>query len=518
VLLLRPQGVEVLPKHLSARLLPGARVQSKEARGQSVGCGPGEQADRALVVVSLLFHARPWVSDQRGLSAKEQLFDLVVESSLDIAIFTIDADGKTTSWNVGAERLFGYSEAEMLGASADAIFTKEDRAAGVPEREKSAAATFGRALDERWHQRKDGSRFWASGLLMTLRGANPGFAKIARDRTEQHLARERLRENEQRFRLLATSIPQLVFLTRPDGSRTWPSPQWIIFTGMSFEESLGFGWLDAVHPEDREATERAWIEAREKGEYYVEHRVQRARDKAYLWHQTRAKPLENAAASDWVGTMTDIDDLRGLQSRQHVLMAELQHRTRNLLAVVQSIANQTLRTSRSLEVFGSQFGSRLQALSRVQSLLARVEDQAIDLHALVAAELAAHDHADPAESSKVTVGGPSVALPASAAQALGLALHELATNAVKYGALAQPNGKLAVTWTLAEEHPAATVALEWHESGVSMQNSGPPKRKGYGSKLIEEALPYQLGAKTKLDFQADGVRCAIVVPIQRGTM
>jgi two-component sensor histidine kinase len=193
-------------------------------------------------------------------------------------------------------------------------------------------------------------------------------------------------------------------------------------------------------------------------------------------------------------------------------MAELQHRTRNLLSVVQSIANQTIRSSSSLQAFGAQFGSRLRALSRVQSLLARVEDQVIDLHALVNAELAAHSEND-LTSGKIKVGGPAVALPPTAAQALGLALHELATNAVKYGALAQPTGKLEVTWELKAGKPTSEIVLEWRESGVSMPPSTSPKRKGYGSELIERALPYQLRAKTDLEFGPDGVRCAILVPI-----
>lgn len=443
--------------------------------------------------------------------SKEELFELVVGSSIDFAIFTVDPNGTTTTWNEGAERLFGYTEDEMLGRSADIIFIQEDRAAAAPEKERSDARAHGRAADERWHRRKDGSRFWASGLMMPLKVANAGFVKITRDRTEQHIAGERLRENEQRFRLLATSIPQLVFLTRPGGDRTWPSPQWIAFTGLSFEASLGLGWLDAVHPDDREATQNAWHQARSKGEYYIEHRVRRRADGEYLWHQTRAKPLEgeSGASSDWVGTMTDINDLRGLQGRQNVLMAELQHRTRNLLSVVQSVANQTIRSSSSLEGFGIQFGSRLRALSRVQSLLAKVEDQVIDLHALVTAELAAHSEEE-IPSAKIKVAGPSVALPPTAAQALGLALHELATNAVKYGALAQPTGKLEVTWELRAKQPTAEIALEWRESGVSL---GAPTRKGYGSELIERALPYQLNAKTRLEFGPDGVRCAIVAPI-----
>jgi PAS domain S-box-containing protein len=445
---------------------------------------------------------------------KEELFELVVQSSSDFAIFTMDANGITTSWNLGAERLFGYAADEMLGRTGDVLFIPEDRAKGASEKERSEARANGRAADERWHERKDGSRFWASGLLMPLRGGDAGFVKITRDRTEQHQSSERLLKSEQRFRLLATSVPQLVFLTRADGDRTWASPQWIAFTGLGFEASLGLGWLEAVHADDREATQRAWQEARLKGEYYIEHRVRREGDGEYLWHQTRAKPLEgeSGASSDWVGTMTDIDDLRGLQSRQTVLMAELQHRTRNLLSVVQSIANQTLRSSSTLEGFGTEFGSRLRALSRVQSLLARVEDQVIDLHALVTAELAAHSDSE-LTSTKIKVAGPPVALPPTAAQALGLALHELTTNAVKYGALAQPTGKLEVTWELKAKKRSAEIALEWRESGVSMPAVGSPKRRGYGSELIERALPYQLSAKTQLEFGPDGVRCAILVPI-----
>jgi PAS domain S-box-containing protein len=441
-----------------------------------------------------------------------ELFERIVESATDFAIFAMDPNGAVTSWNVGAERLFGYVEGEIIGHSADVIFTPEDRAAGAPEDERRRARADGRAEDDRWHVRKDGSRFWASGLLMPLEGSAAGFVKIARDRTERHRAEERLRESEERFRLLATSIPQLVFLSRPDGARTWPSPQWIDFTGLGFEDSLGLGWLDAIHPDDREVTLRRWAEAAASGEYRVEHRIRRRADGGYRWHQTRARPLDagdGTEEGEWVGTMTDVHDLRSAQDQQRVLVAELHHRTRNLLAVVQSIALQTLRTSASLEGFGDEFESRLQALSRVQRLLALADREAVDLRTLVEAELEAHGDGDP---GKVRVEGPPVALPAGHAQTLALALHELATNAVKYGAFRQPAGRLAVTWAV--EGAGRRVLIEWREGGVPMTEATRPRRKGYGTELIEHALPYQLGAKTRLEFGADGVRCAIVVPVE----
>src|SRR4051812_27088871 len=112
------------------------------------------------------------MGDKRGSvdpeCTKAQLFELMIESITDFAIFTTDPIGTTTSWNIGAERLFGFGESEIVGLTADVIFTAEDRQKGVPDQERSLAQREGRANDERWHQRKDGSRFWASGLMMPL--------------------------------------------------------------------------------------------------------------------------------------------------------------------------------------------------------------------------------------------------------------------------------------------------------------------------------------------------------------
>lgn len=452
-------------------------------------------------------------------SENESLFKVIVESATDFAIYTTDTAGIVTSWNIGAQRLFGHSETEIVGSSGDVVFIPEEQALGVPADERIRAARDGRASDDRWHQRKDGSRFWASGLLMPLRDHREGFVKIARDRTELFQATERLRENEERFRILATSIPQLVFRTRPDGARTWGSPQWIEFTGLSLDDSLAAGWMDAVHPDDLLLTVEGWEKARETGEYHVEHRIRRAADGAWRWHQTRARPVDQSDldGSDWVGTMTDIDDLRSMKDRQQMMMAELQHRTRNLLAVVQSIASQTLRNCHSIAAFGAEFSDRLQALSRVQTIVAQTEHGEVDLRTLVTAELQAHADAGP-DSDKIRIDGPPVALPAMSAQAFGLALHELATNAFKYGALTHPSGKLQVRWTVETAGDArdgtSQVTLEWEETGVHIKQAGGPERRGYGTELIERALPYQLHAKTRLEFRPDGVFCEIAVPLR----
>jgi len=450
--------------------------------------------------------------DQGNVIDREELFQLLVESAIDFAIFTTDGDGLVTSWNGGGEHLMGYAEDEIVGQSADVIFSAEDRAAGKPTAERTQALREGRAQDERWHLRKDGSRFWGSGLMMPLHGGN-GFVKIMRDRTAHWLAETQLAESEERFRTLAVNIPALVFRTWPDGSRTWGSPQWEVYTGLTDEQSHGSGWLEAVHPDDCDATAEAWRDAVQSGFYRVEHRLRRRLDGQYRWHQTRASPMseKTCATREWVGASTDIHELRSLQSRQEVLLAELQHRTRNLLALVQAIARRTIRKARSLTRFADEYEGRLGALSRVQSLVASTAKCVINLRPLIEAELLAHG-AD--LSRRIRIEGPEITIPSGAAQTLALAFHELATNAVKYGALGQPAAQLMVTWRIEQTGDGCRcLTLEWLESGVVMPEISAPRPKGYGSELIERALPYQLGAGTTLEFMKSGVHCVISVPL-----
>jgi PAS domain S-box-containing protein len=169
----------------------------------------------------------------KALREEQEVFRLIAESARDFAIFTTDLDRVVTTWNKGAERLIGHAEADILGRSADVIYVPEDRAAGVPEREATQALARGRAEDDRWHLRRDGGRFWGSGLMMPLRddeGRVRGLVKILRDLTERRDARTRLaiavrdlEESELRHRLLISEIKDYgIFMLDPDGRvMTW---------------------------------------------------------------------------------------------------------------------------------------------------------------------------------------------------------------------------------------------------------------------------------------------------------
>lgn len=226
----------------------------------------------------------------------------------------------------------------------------------------------------------------------------------------------------------------------------------------------------------------------------------------------------------------DLPDPLVLLDPREACWAELHHRTRNLLALVGSIARRTLASSTSLEDFGPRFEARLHALGRAQSFLAKADREGIDLAELVGGELAAHGGL-----GRAHVEGPSVILPRAAVQPLALAFHELAANAARHGALSQPKGELAVTWDVeegragngdgtergseageAKRGAGRRVRLAWREGGVVMPTGGGQPRRGLGREVIEGALPHQLRAATRLEFGSDGVRCEVVFDAEDG--
>ncbi|WP_424136740.1 sensor histidine kinase [Roseomonas chloroacetimidivorans] len=235
-----------------------------------------------------------------------------------------------------------------------------------------------------------------------------------------------------------------------------------------------------------------------------------------IWTRVAAVPIRDAQGqiAGAVAAVTNIDELKRAvaaleenQGRLQILVGELQHRTRNLLAMVRGIAHRCLRASPERD----DYDARLAALGRVQGFLSRSEVWSVPLADLVEAELAA---VGAREAGQVTVSGPPVDLPGDKVQPVALALHELATNAAKYGALTRPAGRLSVTWRLEHEgNLPGRLVLTWEESGVEMPPE-PPSRRGYGSDLIERALPYQLNAYTRREFTPDGVHCVIALPLE----
>ncbi|WP_369061908.1 sensor histidine kinase [Caulobacter sp. 73W] len=202
-----------------------------------------------------------------------------------------------------------------------------------------------------------------------------------------------------------------------------------------------------------------------------------------------------------------MEDFVALQRRQRTLMLEMQHRVRNILAVVRGISRRTSETSSSIETYAAHLDGRINALARTQTVLARAPAEGMDLETMIADELLAHA----AREDQAVLSGPQVALTGQTAETLGLAFHELAANAVKCGALSKEFGRLQVSWSVEADD---NLRLVWRESGVAVASIA-PRREGFGRELLQRTLPYALGAKVDLHFAPGGLVCTMSGPLAR---
>lgn len=203
----------------------------------------------------------------------------------------------------------------------------------------------------------------------------------------------------------------------------------------------------------------------------------------------------------------DITQRKEGEAHLRLLLRELTHRSKNLLAVVQAMARQTAGQGGTIANFLERFGARLQALSRAHDLLVRESWHGASLHELIRAQLG---HYLDRDNPQISIAGPETHLRPEAAQSLGLALHELATNAAKHGALSRARGRVAVEWRLNRDERGGRLEIVWKES--KGPKVGAPRRRGFGSMVIEHNLTRALDAEVELDFSPEGLRCRIAVP------
>lgn len=275
-------------------------------------------------------------------------------------------------------------------------------------------------------------------------------------------------------------------------------------------------WAALVHPDDRAGAEASVRAALKTGELRAEWRVVRPDGKTVsiesrgiVERDEAGRPLRLLGANiDVTERKANESALRQSEARARALVAELQHRVRNTLAVIRSIAARTAETSTSVEELEMHLDGRIGSFARIQSAVTRNPGGGVDLAGMIADELAA---AAAHEGRRVSLKGPDVRLPPKLAEGLGLAMHELTTNAVKHGALATAEGHVAVEWAV-KEAGCPALMLEWKETRVEMPEVR-IRRHGFGTELLQHMLPYQLGAETEQRFEADGLRCAIRVPL-----
>lgn len=273
-------------------------------------------------------------------------------------------------------------------------------------------------------------------------------------------------------------------------------------------------WVARIHPDDKDeavaavnhAMETRSVFAHEFRSLHPNGAVRWLSGRGRFFYDQRGNPLR------MIGAMIDTTDQQEAMARQQTLVAELQHRVRNILSIVRYVFTRTMEMTSDTEDAARHFRGRLDALARTQVVVTQSLDGLADLDTLVRDELFSVGES---ESERISIGGPDVGLDATAAENIGLALHELTMNAVKYGALLSPTATLSVTWDIEHTHDGRRhLTLTWLERGLPLV-AITGRRNGFGRELIESALPYTLGAQTNLEFGPGTVCCRIALPLDQ---
>ena len=265
-------------------------------------------------------------------------------------------------------------------------------------------------------------------------------------------------------------------------------------------------FMEMVHSEDRDRVTGALERTVEEGAPFNEEFRMVLPEEREIWLLGRGERIVEGNRATVIGINADITDRKAAEEQNRFIMRELDHRVKNILAIILSIAKITGSKAEDFKTFIDAFDKRLHAMARTHSLLAEARWQGAHLRSLVVDELG---HSG--DSGSANVRGPSVDLSPSAAQNLSMALHELSTNAMKYGSLSVPGGKLDVTWQWATDDSGKRVLeFRWKESDGP--KVGTPDHKGFGSTVIERILQAQLAADTKIDFRPDGLEVFCAIP------
>jgi two-component sensor histidine kinase len=267
-------------------------------------------------------------------------------------------------------------------------------------------------------------------------------------------------------------------------------------------------WL-ALHPDDRHLVKEFHELADKQDLFTSEYRVVWP-DGRILWLRGYGRVIArkpDGKAHRLVSIVADVTDRKAAEDHAHFLMQELSHRSKNLLTVIQSIARRTARTAPTMEEFESRFERRLQGLAASHDVLMRNSWQGAPLADLMRQQLMPFLDI---RSSRLEIAGPDIVVTPEATQAIGLAIHELATNAVKYGALSAPSGKVVISWAWTGESPSRKLLLKWVERGGPQVAS--PSRNGFGHLVIGQMIERSLNAEVVLEFPSRGLEWTASIP------
>lgn len=458
--------------------------------------------------------------------------DEIILDLLPAAVYVCDAEGRIVRYNRRAAELWGRTpepgDPGERFCGSRRLFWPDGRPLPHAETPMAEALRTGRPVQnlEVEMEQPNGRRLQVLVSIAAIRGDDgriTGAVNCFQDVTDRKRDRDALQASELRLRAILEGLPAAIYTTDAAGRITFYNDAAAALWGYppTLGETVWCGSWRVYRPDGRPLPHHECpmaVAIREgravRGEEIVAERPDGSRVAVAAYPTPLRDPDGTLIGA--VNMLVDITRHKQAETRQALLINELNHRVKNTLATVQSIATHSLRTAASAKSFRDTFGARLMALSRAHDLLTRRGWEGASLHSVLSQELAPHRSG---EADRITLSGPEVELGRRAALTLAMAVHELATNAAKYGALSRNAGRLAIEWAVERDGGGAGPRLDlaW------VERDGPPvaapTRRGFGSRLVARSIEGDLGGEVDLNFAREGLRCRIRIPLDvaRGT-
>jgi two-component system CheB/CheR fusion protein len=464
-------------------------------------------------VISFVDVTRQKESERAVREGEARYRSLFEQAAVGIKQVTLE-DGRILDANQKLCDILGYSRDELLQRTYADLTHPEDVIIEGDRLRRLASGEVPNYAVEKRYRRKDGSFVWVR-VTSSLAGTDPTRPyriSIVEDIEERKRAEDAQRETAERL-LLALSAARM-------GDWRWDAATDMVTMSEAAAELFGIApgplmtWADMrglMPDQDRDRAAAAVVQAvEEKSVYNIEYRVRRPATGEVAWVAAMGRGVygSDGAVRGMIGIVQDVTERMVTHERQALLIRELHHRVKNTLATVQAIVGSTARSATSIDDFYEAFVGRIVSLAHTHNLLTEDFWQTAPLQELLQNELGPYDDDT---RTRVVMGGPPVELPSSAAVPVGMAIHELTTNAAKYGALSVMGGRIEIAWDVVPGPEGPRLTFAWTEHGGPRVS--PPQRQGFGSRLLQRVLTTQLQAQVTIDFEPEGLRFRMDAPL-----
>jgi PAS domain S-box-containing protein len=510
-------------RDIHARVLAGEELSQQEDRfthgnGRSDwvrwSMAPWREANGSIGGALLFAEVRTEeVEARHALAASEARFRATFENAA-VGVVLVAPNGSILRVNDSFARMLGYSAEELKTRTFQDITHADDLGANLAVLNKTLAGEANSYCIEKRYIRKDGGIVWASltvGCVRKASGVVDYFLSVIEDITVRKRAEARFAELNAQLELAhkAAGVGSYSFDIDARSMRISRASAPIYGPSHSTIELTGQQWFARVHRDDRARLRAQHIHAfkERRHELVNEFRIVLPGGEV-RWIEARSLiDYDHAGrAARMTGVYIDVTERRKAEDHKNLLIAELDHRVKNVLACVAAVAQRSRESSKSADEFLDVLNGRINALASTHVLLSRSRWEGVNLGELVRTELAFC-----AQKGSALIDGPDVELAADAVQPVAMVLHELATNATKYGALSNRRGRISVRWRRpATGRASDTLVLEWQETGAARRVA--TNSAGYGMSVIRDLIPYELGGTVDYELSGEGAQCRLQIP------